>query len=57
MQEMLAGRTLVIPGSSFTLKLNVFLSTRTSFGFRVTAVEPMTQAQYDAYLADVAYSA
>ncbi len=54
---MLAGRTLVIPGSSFTLKLNVFLSTRTSFGFWVTAVEPMTQAQYDAYLADVAHSA
>ena len=39
---------------SFTLNLTTYLTTRKAFGFRVTAVEPLTQAQYDERLADIA---
>ena len=49
----LAGKTLVLPGTHFGILLDTYLPT-SSFGFRITAVEPMDADEYAAYLAELA---
>ena len=48
----LAGREIVLPGSSFSIRLDLDYVLN-EFGFRITQVEPMTQDEYDDYLAAV----
>ena len=47
--DELSGKTLVLAGNSFTLELFTFASF-SDFGFRVTAIEPMSETEYRAYV-------
>ncbi len=51
--DALAGETLVLPGTHFDISIYTYFPT-TSFGFRITSVEPMDADEYAAYLEDVA---
>lgn len=53
--DALAGQTLVLGGDTFTLSMETLFasSNLTDFGFRITAIEPMSEEDYAAYLADL----
>ncbi len=51
--DELAGKEIVLSGTSFSLELFSVFSEDADFGFRITEIEPLSEAEYEAYLADL----
>ena len=48
--DLYSGKTIILPGNSFTLRLDFEDCYRDSYGFKIIRVEAMSQAEYEEYI-------